>query len=557
MTQGEASLGEKVAKVASSSWLPIFGLAAAVVASFVWLIGLDSELTFIADDWLLLVKRHDVGVNYFLHPFHGNIVAAPALIFKVLQETVGMGSATPYYCLSIATFALSAVLLFVYLRVRIGDWLALFAAILVLFLGAAFEDLLFAFQIGYYGAVAAGLGMLICLDREDDRGDVAACVLLAVSLAFSSLGAAFVAGAVLDLIFGRKPRARRAYVAVIPIAMFLFWWMGWGHVAKTYISAHNILTTPEFVFNAASAGIVSLVGLATGDGSEPDQPNLIWGKLLLIAASLLLVVRVVRERRISRGLAVALAIGLAFWIIAGLNREESRLPTSSRYQYPSAVFLLLILGEGLRGIKRPPLALVAAGVATVLAISGGTSLLEREHAERWKPYADSLRSHLAAIEIAGPAANPDFTVFFPPDIKAPAGAYLDAVDRFGSPAFSEQELATNPSANRAGADVALALALDLALSPSDRRGRPFRCQELRASPDGSTGLTLAPGTYSFENLGSAPAEFLLGRFSGELPVSFGAIEPTARTMLTIPRDQSPRPWLLGLKGESLFELCIT
>jgi hypothetical protein len=536
--------------------LPILGLAAAVVASFVWLLNLDAELTFIADDWLLLVKRHDVSVNYFLHPFHGNIVAFPALVYKGLQETVGMESATPYYGVAIATFALSAVLLFAYLRKRVGDWLALFAAVLVLFLGAAFEDLLFAFQIGYYGAVAAGLGMLICLDREDDRGDVAACVLLAISLLFSSLGIAFVAGAVLDLAFGRRPRGRRLYVPLVPIAIFLFWWLGWGHVAKTYVSAHNIATTPEFVFKAASAGIVSFMGLATGDGSEPDQPHLIWGKLLLIAGFLLLVARVVRERRISRSLAVALGIGLAFWILAGFNRDETRLPTSSRFQYPSVIFLLLIVGEGLRGIRRPPAAIVAAGVGTVLAVSGGISLLEREHSERWQPYADSLRSHLAAIEIAGPAANPEFTVFFPPDIKAPAGAYLDAVDRFGSPAFSEEELIADPLANRPGADLTLAQALGLALAPPRPGSRPVRCQTLQATTEGTTGLTLAAGAYSFENLATSPVELRLGRFSEELSVSFGAIEPSTLTALEIPRDSSERPWVLGLNGVGAVELCI-
>ena len=30
-------------------------------------------------------------------------------------------------------------------------------------------------------------------------------------------------------------------------------------------------------------------------------------------------------------------------ILAGLNRSDERFPTSSRYQYPSALFLLLVL----------------------------------------------------------------------------------------------------------------------------------------------------------------------------------------------------------------------
>jgi hypothetical protein len=102
----------------------------------------------------------------------------------------------------------------------------------------------------------------------------------------------------------------------------------------------------------------------------------------------------------------------------------------------------------------------------------------------------------------------------------------------------------------------LAQVLGLTLAPPQANSPPIRCQELLATADGSTGLTLSPGIYSLENLGASPAEFLLGRFSGELAVSLGAIEPGVLTALTIPRDRSQRPWILGLKGSAKMELCI-
>ncbi len=220
----------------------LLALAVAVAVSGVWLFSLDSQLTFIADDWMLLVKRQGWGASYFLKPFHGNIVVAPALVYKLMREIFGMGSATPYYVAAILSFLSSAVLLFVYLRRRVGAWLALIAAVLVLFLGAAFEDLLFAFQIGYFGSVAAGLGMLIALDREDDHGDRLACLLLVASLAFSSVGLAFAAGALLDLLAGRRPSARRAYFALAPIALYCLWWIGWGHTAQNQSALTTWLT---------------------------------------------------------------------------------------------------------------------------------------------------------------------------------------------------------------------------------------------------------------------------------------------------------------------------
>ncbi|HEX2096693.1 MAG TPA: hypothetical protein VHF50_04930 [Solirubrobacterales bacterium] len=537
------------------SRLPALLLAAATLASGAWLISLDSQLTFIADDWMLLVKRQGWTLDYFLHPFHGNIVAAPGLVYRLLLEVFGMDSATPFYCVAIATFLASAVLLFLFARRRVGDWLALVAAVLILFLGAAFEDLLFAFQIGYFASVAAGLGMLLALDREDEVGDGIACALAVVSLAFSSVGIPVVAAAVVDVALGRRPRLRRAYVALVPISLYVGWWAGWGHVGQSEVGLDNLLGVPEFVFEAASAGVTSLMGLATGDGSEPEQPNLIWGKLVLIAASLALVAKVAREGKVSRGLAVALALGLVFWAIAGLNRNEDRLPTSSRYQYPSAVFLLLIAVEALRGVRVPRPAVVAAAAATVAAVFGGISLAEREHRERWVPYADSIRSNLAAVEIAGDAGDPNFTVAFAGNLTAPAGTYLGTVAEYGSPAFTESELAERPSAERDTADLTMAQMLGIALASPEPGERVLQCEMRQASPEGHTGVTLLRGGFRLTNRGAGEVEVLLSRFADELSVVLGTLAPGQTTALTIPVDGSDRPWVLGLKGEGPVRLC--
>jgi hypothetical protein len=539
------------------AYAPFLLLGVAVVAAGVKLLSLDSQLTFIADDWMLLVKRHGWSVDYFLHPFNGNVVAAPGLVYKLIREVFGMGSATPYYAAAIACFLASAVLLFVYIRRRVGDWPALLGAVLILFLGAAFEDLLFAFQIGYFASVATGLGALIALDREDDRGDRIACALVVVSLSFSSIGIAFVAGAVVDLALGRRPRARRSYVALVPIAVYALWWVGWGHLGHNHISVHNIVSAPRFVFDAAAAGIVSLLGLATGDGSEPSQPHLVWGQVLLVAGLILLGIRTARTGKVPRGLAVALAIGLAFWAVAALNRSVARLPTSSRYQYPSAVFILLIGAEMLRGLRVPRLATVAAAAITLAAVVGGVSLLDREHEERWVPYANSLRSSLAAVEIAGRSADPGFPVFFPPDIEAPARAYLTAVSAYGSPAFSEEQLRARPASERASADLTMAQALGLALVQPDPGQRILQCQTLRATADGHSGLTLLRGGFVLSNPGADGVEVRLSRFADEYSVGLGPLDAGVTASLQIPADRSSAPWNLGLFGDGPVQLCTT
>jgi hypothetical protein len=340
-----------------------------------------------------------------------------------------------------------------------------------------------------------------------------------------------------------------------PLLLFAIWWAGWGHEAESHLSGDNLVGLAGWLYDAAAAGIVSLLGLATDDGTTPDQSHLIWGQLLVPVLAAGVGLRIFRDRGLSKGLAVALALALAFWILAGLNRTPERFPTSSRYQFPSAVFLLLIAAEALRGIRLPKLVVPAAAAVVLAASIGGISLMEREQSERWEPAANSIRSSLAAVELAGDAADPAFPVSIPPSITFSTGTYLDAVAEHGSPAFDAAELAVRPEPERAGADLTTAQALGLTLLPS-REDSP-RCQTLEATADGATGLTLFPGTFSFENLGPLPAEILLGRFSSELSVVMGTVEPRVRSALTIPRDNSERPWILGLRGDGAVRLCIT
>ena len=305
--------------------LPVLLLAVAAIASGVLLLWLDSQLSFFADDWAFLVKRPGWSADYLLDPYHGHLIAGVGVTFNLLLEVFGMGSATPYFLVAIACFLTSAIALFVLLRRRVGDWMALFAAILILFLGAAFEDLFFAFQVGFFASVAAGLGALIALDREDGAGDISACALLIVSLAFGSIGIAFVVGALVNLVMGRGLRGKHIYVALLPILLYGLWWLGWGHRANTHWTEQRLLDAPGHAIDGASAGILALLGLASGYASPPYLPDLTWGHVLLAVGSLLVLIKVVRERSISVGLATALAIGALLLDPSGIESRSARV----------------------------------------------------------------------------------------------------------------------------------------------------------------------------------------------------------------------------------------
>ena len=181
--------------------------------------------------------------------------------------------------------------------------------------------------------------------------------------------------------------------------------------------------------------------------------------------------------------------------------------------------------------------------------------MSREHSERWTSGTDYLRSQLAGIEIAAQAGNPDYTITFPPSIQVPASNYLSAVQRYGSPAFSERELATKGDGERAYADGTVAAMLGLSLESPPGKLRTLECSSLPTS--GFTGLTLIKGGFTITNEGEAGAEVFLSRFAESPSVKLGQLEPGETRSLTIPADRSDRPWALGYFGDGPIQLCTT
>ena len=129
----------------SAGWLsaaPVVGLVVGVVASGALLLAYQSHLTFYVDDWVFLLDRRGSSAGVFLDPYNNHIVLAPVAIYKGLLELFGMTSALPFQIVSTLLFLLSVVLLFIYVRRRVGGWVALLASLLILFLGLPFLRIL-------------------------------------------------------------------------------------------------------------------------------------------------------------------------------------------------------------------------------------------------------------------------------------------------------------------------------------------------------------------------------------------------------------------------------
>lgn len=529
-----------------------------MVVSGVLLLVLISKLTFLIDDWEFLLRRRGLSLDVFLDPHAEHISILPVAIYKAIQAGIGMESLLPYGVISTAAFLAAAALLFVYLRRRVGAWLALAGTLPILFLGSASEDLLTPFQIGYFGSMACGLGTLLALERSDRRGDQLACALLVGSLGFSSLGLSFLAGAAVDVGLDRKP-LRRAWVIAIPALFYAAWWLGWGHTAENQLSFDNVATTLSYVFDGFASSVSSLLGLATPRDDMPIS-SLDWGRPLLLGLLLLAGLRLHSLKRVPRQLWVVAAIALSFWILASSNSTLGRVPTVSRYQFVGAIFVLLIAAELVprAKIRWPTLLVVFAVVAA--SVASNLAFLHQEYLH-FKTATQIVRGGLAGVEIAADRVAPGFVLTgensnFNYFTLVDAGSYLSAAEKFGSPAYSHSEIATAPGPAQVAADKVTSAALGIKLAPArTTRAGSGSCKTLIASPAGATGALIDPGTFTLASAGPTQADVVLARFADEPSVDLGPLPRRGRVLLSIPADRSRKPWRLALKGSGLARIC--
>jgi hypothetical protein len=549
----------------------LFILAAA--ASGVLLIALQSHLTFVYDDWDPLLDRRAWSAHDLLRPHLDHILLATTLVYKAIQATIGMESLVPYAVASTSVFLLSAALLFVYIRRRVGEWLALAGVLPILFLGTAAGDLLAPFQIFFFGSMACGLGALLAIEGEGSRRDLLACALLAVSFTFSELALPFVLGVAVAIGLDRGP-LRRAYVVLVPLLLYALWYAGWGHTAPSALSFSNVAHSLGYVLEGLAAGVASLFGLTTGGAVNADL-----GRPLLLGLLLLAALRIRSGPPVSRWFWVSLVVLLSFWFLTAVNAMPLRPPDTSRYQYIGAVLLLLVAADLADGLARNGWSLAVVVIALAVAaasVAGNLAALHHDYVFQ----RDGLRLErggLTGLEIESDHADPAFTLnqqnagfkYFGSIV---AGPYLSAVREFGSPAYSESELSNAPEGARVSADLVMGSVLRPTLRPAPQRpgvegpapslvGPPGAlaaqrggCISVSPAAGASPVIAVPPSGVFLKAARDESVSLHLRRFATQsFPVSAGRLAGSA--ILTIPPDRSSRPWQLQLGTTGVVTAC--
>jgi hypothetical protein len=278
---------------------------------------LASGLSFQGDEWSYIVDRR-LTVDGLLQPHNEHLAALQVLVYRGMVEAIGIGSYLPFLVVLMVLHVTSAAGLLVLLSRHLPRIGAMAAAVLYLFLGTGFDNLIWAFQIGFVGAAAFGIWALVAADRP-----WLAAVLLTGAVWTQSDGLFYLAPAAI-LMRSRIP-------LVLPIGSYVVWLLLVGREA---IPPPGPGPYVEYMVT----GVGSAFGGVTGVG-------LPLGILVAIVVGAAVLADSLRSRRVEPIVLAGLA-GLAgefFILTVGRAHFGVQQAEAPRYIYVAAPFIFMLL----------------------------------------------------------------------------------------------------------------------------------------------------------------------------------------------------------------------
>jgi hypothetical protein len=373
-------------------------MALAAVAGGAVLVWLGFGLTFFWDEWEFIASRSLGDPASWFRPHNEHWSTVPIIVYRALVDTVGIGSYVPYHGLLIAIHVTVAVLVYALVRQTSGPRLAIVAGVIFLGFGSGFDNLFWAFQIGFAGTTAMCLAALLVVEGDPTMGRVGLLLaLLVTALATSGLGLPTAVLVAVSLAL-RPAWRRHVWIVGVAAAAYAAWFVvvgrtGFGTQGNP-ASVASLLNVPRTLVQGLAGSAGALTGLGPTLGIVPAVLILAWAAR-----------RTVRGTVPVRALACLAGI-LSLFVLVGLARTADPLGSGDapRYIYFSGSLLLVAVGSLIGRRKwpahRPQRLVVAAVAGTTLALCllwnlvllvEGRNLLQRA--------ADNTRA-LVTVELA-------------------------------------------------------------------------------------------------------------------------------------------------------------
>jgi hypothetical protein len=467
----------------------------------------------------------------------------PILLWRALFNLFHLSSYWPYLVpLLLAEVVVMHLLWRLCRRNAVGPWVAATAVAVVGFLGAGGEDLGWAFQIGFVGSVALGLGAVLLVDRSAPTTAhcAIASLLTLASLMCSTVGDAMTV-ALAIVLFCRQPAKRALAVLALPVMSYAVWWEVVGRLglmsARDNVQFSTFTNLPSFI----------LTGLSIALGRTFNFPQAGAAVLLALGAWFMWHVKTLLTRRPALvGLSAA---AIVFYVIVALGRDmgvDGDLgSTAPRYIYIGIALLMPMIACSLssardwaRSVARGSVTTVAVVVLLIVTAFGGAG-----RAESWATARVAMVRGLetnvratarllasGAWDATGAVARP---IAYSPDLTAQVLYQLGSSGLLGNAAI--------PPADMSNARALLAVGI----TPNSLFPGHFYVE----SSHGVADWAGPPGCMTFGPLSmSAPSEVLLRSRTSYSPSSVRISLPTSSQSgsstvgaLVLPPD-APASW---------------
>ena len=523
-----------------------------MAASAVAILVLGRDLTFWSDELDWLTFADDFAPAHLLTPHNSHLIATTRILYEGLPRIFGTDY-LPFRILGIVSLQACAVLVFVLVRNRLGAAVAVLPAVVLLFFGSAQDMFISPLGIPFTLSIGLGLGAFVAVERRSFGGDVLAMVLVILSMLSHTFGTIVAIGLLVHYGVDRR-RRRELWVPLVPLALWVAWWFWARQFDQGITEASNLIGTPLFLVEAAGAALQGMVGIPPG--SDVGSVVKFIFDLAAVAGAALVAVRLATGRGTAWAWAYVATL-LAFWAGIGLAEGDGREPDTPRYLFFGAIMIVLLAAELFRDRRVSPHTYRWLGLAAAVCLAGNLSLLLRI-APDYARDATDVRTQLGALRASGGPFIPNLRVA---DLGYPASDQIIAMepaiaefeDTVGPLSFSAGEIAEQTADTRRGGDFVLirGLGITSVAVPAKSRLDTDVCIVRRPGPDGYTNFELQPGLNAIDltrDTGAAGSELDLGRFADVAEVPVGELSEGRKTLLLLPEDGIERPWLARVTG---------
>jgi hypothetical protein len=245
-----------------SERLALYAFVAYLVAAFPLLVFRVGKFHwFAADEWDYLAGRTAFDLGDLFRPHNEHLVTLPILVYRLAFNIFGINSYRPYQALIVGAHLGTIVLLRVVMRrAGVGPWMASVAAGTLVFFGPGAQNIIWAGQITFMGAVLFGLVQLLLADHDGglDWRDWVGLLAGLAALLCSAVAISMIAAVGVFALMRRG--WRMALFHTVPLGIvFVVWWLLADPAVTTDVlgrpSARQVLS---YVWTGMSESFVAL-----------------------------------------------------------------------------------------------------------------------------------------------------------------------------------------------------------------------------------------------------------------------------------------------------------